>query len=256
MNLAHAASAASAAADDALLVARYVAGDDHAFTTLLLRHQARVFTTILLIVRERAVAEDLTQDTFLKALRTLRQGRYTETDRFRQWVCQIAYNLAINVKRRQRRVPIVSLDAACEAGTSGAAKPLASYLAHPDTHAQSPEALTIREEVNARLRRLIEELPTNQQQVVLLRHYGDLSFAEIAATTGVGTSTAASRMRRALLTLRKRITAAGTTATLVVAALAGGVSLTAPPTFSSPSPNDSSFYPRPAAAVRLQRAAS
>ena len=223
MNFVSAASAA--AADDATLVARYVAGDEQAFTPLLLRYQARVFTAILLIVRDRAVAEDLVQDTFIKAIGTLRTGRYAENGKFGPWVMRIGHNLAIDVARRQKRTVMVSLDAPVGGGDASALtdRPRHDHLltagARTEAAAQNPEAVIIRHEQHEQLRALIQELPTAQRQVLLMRHYGEMSFQDIADATGVSVNTALGRMRYALLNLRRRLASSGTAAALLVAVL-------------------------------------
>ncbi len=248
------APAASPAADDATLVAQYVAGDDHAFSLLLSRHQSRVFSTLLLIVRDRAVAEDLTQDTFIKAVAVLRAGRYADEGKFGPWVCRIAHNLAIDATRRRKRAATVSLDA--PADRPGASLPIhPSYLA--DSTAPSPESVAIREEGHEQLRQLIQELPAAQRQVLLMRHYGDMTFQEIADATGVSVNTALGRMRYALLNLRRRMLPSATTgASMLLAIILGGSSFVtntvADPlrraadlsdTFYSPDSDDPTLYP-------------
>lgn len=179
---------------DSALVSLYLAGQESAFALLLERHRSRAYTTILLIVRNEEQAEDLLQDTFIKAIQTMKSGRYNEEGKFAPWLCRIAHNLAIDAFRRGKRVPHHSLDE-----DNG----LANVLTVNDEPAD--EALA-REQTHAHLRTLIQELPEPQKEVLLMRHYGDMSFQEIADATGVSINTALGRMRYALINLRKKIT--------------------------------------------------
>ncbi len=271
MNFSAPAPAAASSADDATLVARYLAGDDHAFASLLGRHQGRVFTTLVLIVRDHALAEDLTQDTFIKAVKMLRDGRYKDEGKFGPWVYRIAHNLGIDATRRAKRKVTISLDAPLGYGShtdrSGATVPgLAAFVA--DSTAPSPEMVTIRNENHDALRRLIEDLPVAQRQVLLMRHYGDMTFREIADATGVSVNTALGRMRYALINLRRRMlpTASATGASVLMALLlaAGGLptnvrlTRTVPFLYSTSTetdPDDPNFYPGNADPLRLQRPA-
>ena len=180
---------------DSALISLYLAGQESAFGLLLERHRSRVFTTILLIVRDEEVAEDLLQDTFIKAIHTMKGGRYNEEGKFAPWICRIAHNLAIDSFRRNKRTPHISLTDNDR---------LANTLTIAD---DGPDDLLAREETHERLRTLIQELPTAQKEVLLMRHYGDMSFQEIADATGVSINTALGRMRYALINLRKKMTA-------------------------------------------------
>ena len=180
---------------DSALIDLYLAGRDTAFAQLLQRHQARVFTTIHLVVRDEDLANDLTQDTFIKAIHTLQSGRYQDEGKFGSWLCRIAHNLAIDAFRRAKRTPQTSLD-----DNMGLANSL--HLAEES----AVDALG-REESHHHLRQLIQELPAAQKEVLLMRHYGDMSFQEIADATGVSINTALGRMRYALINLRKKMAA-------------------------------------------------
>ena len=204
---------------DSALISLYIAGKESAFDALLNRHKSRVFTTIMLIVRDEDVAEDLLQDTFIKAIHTMKGGRYNEEGKFSSWICRIAHNLAIDCFRREKRSPLLSLDT-----TSHAFNSLA--LAE-----EGVDATLTREETYARLRELIQDLPAAQKEVLIMRHYGDMSFQEIADATGVSINTALGRMRYALINLRKK--------------------MAAQPVFY-----DQNLYPRETAPVPVQRAAS
>ena len=180
---------------DSALISLYLAGQESAFALLLERHKSRVFTTILLIVRDEDVADDLLQDTFIKAIHTLKGGRYNDEGKFGSWICRIAHNLAIDSFRRSKRAPQTSLDD----------NPLLANSLH--LAEEGADEQLSREETHARLRALIQELPAAQKEVLLMRHYGDMSFQEIADATGVSINTALGRMRYALINLRKKISA-------------------------------------------------
>ncbi|MDO7876863.1 sigma-70 family RNA polymerase sigma factor [Hymenobacter sp. ASUV-10] len=180
---------------DSQLIALYLSGQESAFAQLLERHRSRVFTTILLIVRDEDLAEDLLQDTFIKAIHTLKGGRYNEENKFGPWICRIAHNMAIDAYRRHKARPHDSIDDNA---------PLLNSLSITD---ENPDDLLAREETYARLRELIEELPAPQKEVLLMRHFGDMTFQEIADATGVSINTALGRMRYALVNLRKKIAA-------------------------------------------------
>ena len=180
---------------DSALISLYLAGQESAYALLLERHRSRVFTTILLIVRDEEVAEDLLQDTFIKAIHTMKGGRYNEEGKFAPWICRIAHNLAIDSFRRNKRTPHISLTDNDR---------LANTLTIAD---DGPDDILAREETHTRLRALIQELPAAQKEVLLMRHYGDMSFQEIAGATGVSINTALGRMRYALINLRKKMTA-------------------------------------------------
>lgn len=180
---------------DSALITLYLAGQENAFALLLERHRSRAYTTILLIVRDEDVAEDLLQDTFIKAIHTLKSGRYNEEGKFAPWICRIAHNLAIDSFRRGKRAHHISLSDNDR---------LANTLTITD---DGPDDILAREETHTRLRALIQELPPAQKEVLLMRHYGDMSFQEIADATGVSINTALGRMRYALINLRKKMTA-------------------------------------------------
>jgi RNA polymerase sigma-70 factor (ECF subfamily) len=180
---------------DSALISLYIAGKEDAFALLLDRHKRRVFTTIMLIVKDPVVAEDLLQDAFIKAVHTMKSGRYNEEGKFSSWICRIAHNLAIDFFRRQKRNPQLNLDSTSHAFNS-------LSLAE-----EGIDATLSREETYGRLRELIQELPAAQKEVLIMRHYGEMSFQEIADATGVSINTALGRMRYALINLRKKMAA-------------------------------------------------
>ncbi len=178
---------------DSELVSRYQHGNEEAFETLLHRHKSKLYTAIYLIVRDRYVAEDLLQDTFIKAINTIRGGRYNEEGKFLPWISRIAHNLAIDHFRRNKRYPEIVL----EDGSR--------LLNSMEFAEESTESKQILQDNRTRLRDFIKELPAEQKQVLIMRHYLKMSFQEIATRTGVSINTALGRMRYALINLRKKM---------------------------------------------------
>ncbi len=180
--------------NDGELVIKYKDGDDNAFAELLNRHKTKVFTTILIIVKDHYLAEDLMQDTFVKAVKTIKSGRYNEEGKFLPWIIRIAHNLAIDYFRKEKRYPEVDLD--------DHIKTLNNMYFSED----SAEAAQIKKENYSRLRMSIQVLPEKQREVLIMRHYAEMSFQEIAEVTDVSVNTALGRMRYALINLRKQMT--------------------------------------------------
>lgn len=178
---------------DSQLVSLYQQGNEEAFEVLLHRHKSRIYTAIYLIVKDRYKAEDLLQETFIKAVNTIKGGRYNEEGKFLPWISRIAHNLAIDSFRRSKRYPEIVLE-------DGSA--VFNSMAFSE---ESAESLKIVQETQVRLRDFIKELPEEQKQVLIMRHYMDMSFQEIAERTGVSINTALGRMRYALINLRKKM---------------------------------------------------
>ncbi len=178
---------------DSSLVLLYIKGSERAFEQLVQRHKSRIYTTIYLIVKDQCVAEDLLQDTFIKAISTIKSGRYNDEGKFLPWIMRIAHNLAIDYFRRERRYPTVIL----EDGSN--------VFNTLDFSEDSAESIQIKKETHERLRELIQQLPEQQREVLMMRHYGEMSFQEIADATGVSINTALGRMRYALINLRKQM---------------------------------------------------
>jgi RNA polymerase sigma-70 factor (ECF subfamily) len=178
---------------DSQLVLQYQDGNEGAFEVLLHRHKSRVYTAIYLIVKDRYLAEDLLQEAFIKAINTMKGGRYNEEGKFLPWICRIAHNLAIDHFRRSKRYPEVVLEDGSRVFNS---------IEFAETSYEDAEVLR---ETKSRLRDLIKGLPVEQKQVLIMRHYLDMSFQEIAEKTGVSINTALGRMRYALINLRKKM---------------------------------------------------
>jgi RNA polymerase sigma factor (sigma-70 family) len=179
---------------DGQLLSSYKDGNENAFAELLGRHKDRVYTTIYLIVKDRYVAEDLLQDAFIKAVKTIKSGKYNEEGKFLPWILRIAHNLAIDHFRKEKRYPTIIM----EDGSS-----VFNSLAFSEAPIESEY---IKQDTHNLLKQLIQELPASQKEVLVMRHYMDMSFQEIADATGVSINTALGRMRYALINLRKKLT--------------------------------------------------
>lgn len=179
--------------NDSELLSAYVKGNEEAFAELVNRHKDRVFTTILLIVKDRYMAEDLMQEVFIKAIKTLKSGKYNEEGKFLPWILRIAHNLAIDQFRKEKRHPMIVM----EDGSS-----VFNTLEFSE---ESIENKQIKQDTQNLLKRLIQELPESQKEVLVMRHYMQMSFQEIADVTGVSINTALGRMRYALINLRKKL---------------------------------------------------
>lgn len=177
---------------DDRLVAAYAHGDNEAFDILLRRHQQRVFSYIYSIVKNRDVANDIFQETFVKAITTIRQDRYAESGKFFAWISRIAHNLIIDHYRQTKSESLVSVDD-CET----------DLLNRKDLADTNIEDSIVFEQINEDLHSLINELPDNQQEVLRMRYFKDMSFKEIADATKVSINTALGRMRYALINLRR-----------------------------------------------------
>lgn len=177
---------------DDQLVASYAGGNNEAFDALLRRHQSRVYNYIYQMVRERNLAEDIFQETFVKAITTIRQGRYTGNGKFSAWISRIARNLVIDYFRQEKTEAAVSSD-----------DENFDVLNRKELSEETIEDLIIDSQIKTDIRRLIRHLPQSQRQVLVMRYYRNLSFKEIAEATGVSINTALGRMRYAILNIRR-----------------------------------------------------
>jgi RNA polymerase sigma factor (sigma-70 family) len=173
------------------LIHLYIAGDEAGLVELIRRYQSKIYTSIYLLVKDEALAEDIFQDTFIKVINTLKAGKYNEEGKFLPWVSRIAHNLVIDHFRREKRTPLVS---------GGDDFDIFEVLGNYD---ESAEDKLVREQTYKDLKGLIYLLPEEQKEVLIMRHFGDLSFKEIADITQVSINTALGRMRYALNNLRK-----------------------------------------------------
>ena len=178
---------------DQELIKRYIAGHESALEKLVRRHKNRIFAYILMIVKDKELAEDLFQDTFIKVINTIRSGQYKEEGKFIQWVMRIAHNLIIDYFRKAKRIPVIENRDEYD---------IFDKVRLP---VESVEEMMITEQIHKDVKRLIEYLPKEQKEVLVMRHYGDMSFKDIAEVTNVSINTALGRMRYALINLRKLV---------------------------------------------------
>ncbi|NQW26696.1 MAG: sigma-70 family RNA polymerase sigma factor [Flammeovirgaceae bacterium] len=178
---------------DRELLLLYKQGDEQAFSMLLERHKDRVYTTVYLIVKDKYLAEDLLQEVFIKAITMIKADRYKDEGKFLSWILRIAHNMAIDQYRKAKRSPIIMM----EDGSN-----IFNTLAFSET---SFEDVQIKQDTHDLLKVLIKELPDSQREVLVMRHYMQMSFQEIAASTNVSINTALGRMRYALINLRKKL---------------------------------------------------
>ncbi len=179
--------------NDQQLIHEYLGGNDRAFEILLNRHKDRIYTQIYLFVKDTAQAEDIFQDVFIKIIDTLRKGKYNHEGKFVQWAMRISYNMCVDQFRRNKRRPKVA--------------PTETFDIFDILHVSDDniENQIIKSETHNHIRSLVDQLPPEQREVVILRHYADMSFKEIAKLTRVSINTALGRMRYALINIRKLV---------------------------------------------------
>ena len=178
---------------DALLVKKYVEGDENALTILINRHQSKIFGFIYSKISDRDISNDIFQDTFIKVIRTLKSKAYNEEGKFLPWVMRIAHNLIIDHYRKNKKMPMFRETEEF------------SIFSIMTDDSLTIENKIIRDQVEIDLKKLIEELPADQKEVLVMRMYQDMSFKEISEVTGVSINTALGRMRYALMNMRKVI---------------------------------------------------
>ena len=181
------------AVTDQELIGRYLAGDQSSLEILIRRHKNRIFAYILMIVKEKELAEDLFQDTFIKVINTIRSGSYKEEGKFIQWAMRIAHNLIIDHFRKSKRIPTIEN------------RDDYDIFEKVRIPVESVEERIITEQIHKDVKKLIDYLPKEQREVLVMRHYGDMSFKDIAEVTNVSINTALGRMRYALINLRKLV---------------------------------------------------
>lgn len=178
---------------DQELIQQYLDGNERAFEELLNRHRSKIYTSIYLFVKEQSLAEDIFQEVFIKIINTLRSGKYNHEGKFVQWAMRIAYNMCVDQFRRKKRRPQVA--------------PTESFDIFDVLHVseENMETSMIKSQTHERIRQLVDSLPPEQREVVILRHYADMSFKEISQLTRVSINTALGRMRYALINIRKMV---------------------------------------------------
>lgn len=175
------------------LIVNYLKGHEACLEVLIKRHHRKIFSSIMILVRDKEMAEDVFQDTFIKVINTLKSGNYHEEGKFLPWVIRIAHNLVIDHFRRKNRMPMVH-------DTEDF-----SYIDALKLKDDNVEDRMIKDQIHHDVRMLVDHLPLDQREVVIMRHYADMSFKEIADSTNVSINTALGRMRYALINLRKLI---------------------------------------------------
>jgi len=179
---------------DKELIRKYLDGNHYCLEKLIHRHQNRVFAYILMVVKDKQLADDIFQDTFIKVIKTIRSGAYKEEGKFIQWVMRIAHNLIIDYFRKSKRIPVIDNDNA-------------DFDIFDTIRFTGPsvEDRIITDQIHDDVRSLIQLLPEEQKEVLFMRHYSEMSFKDIAEQTDVSINTALGRMRYALINLRKLI---------------------------------------------------
>lgn len=178
---------------DQELINLYLSGNESSLNELITRHKSKIYTSIYLLVKDHYLAEDIFQEAFIKVINTLRAGRYNDEGKFLPWVIRIAHNLVIDHFRREKRSPMI---------TTGDGYDIFDTIGFAD---ESAEDHLLKQQTYSDLHKMITLLPEDQREVLIMRHYADLSFKEIADITQVSINTALGRMRYALNNLRKMI---------------------------------------------------
>jgi RNA polymerase sigma factor (sigma-70 family) len=173
------------------LIHLFTDGNLDALEVLVLRHKDKLYTSILFLVKDKYLAEDIFQDVFIRIIDTMRSGRYTEEGKFLPWAMRIAHNLCVDHFRKVKRTPTIR---------NGEDKDIFEVLNFSE---DSAETTLMRRQSHDRVRLMLEHLPEDQREVIILRHYADMSFKEIAAVTDCSINTALGRMRYGLINLRK-----------------------------------------------------
>jgi RNA polymerase sigma-70 factor (ECF subfamily) len=178
---------------DALLVQSYVAGDENALATLIKRHESRIYGFIYSKISDRDISNDIFQDTFIKVIKTLKSNSYNEEGKFLPWVMRISHNLIIDHFRRSKKMPMFRETEEF------------SIFSIMSDDVPTIENQLISTQVEQDLKKIIDKLPLDQKEVLVMRMYQDMSFKEISEITGVSINTSLGRMRYALMNLRKII---------------------------------------------------
>ena len=178
---------------DADLIIEYLNGSERSLEKLINRRQLQIFNFINSKVNDRDVSEDIFQDTFIKVIKTLKNGSYNEEGKFLPWIMRIAHNLVIDYFRKNNRIPVIANNEEFD---------IFQFLSDSTPNAESA---LVEEQVLKDIQKLIDELPEDQKEVLIMRLYRDMSFKEIAENTNVSINTALGRMRYAIINLRKMI---------------------------------------------------
>lgn len=173
------------------LINLFNAGNVNAFESLVLRHKDKLYTSILFLVKDKYLAEDIFQDVFIRVIDTIKGGRYTEEGKFLPWAMRIAHNLCVDYFRKVKRTPTIR---------NSEEQDIFEVLNFTE---ESAEDKMIKKQSHSRVKDMLDQLPEDQREVIILRHYADMSFKEIAQITNCSINTALGRMRYGLINLRK-----------------------------------------------------
>ena len=176
---------------DQQLVHLYIGGNTEALSTLVSRYKDKIYTSIYLLVKDKYLAEDLFQDVFIRIIDTLKGGRYTDEGKFLPWALRIAHNMCVDHFRKVKRSPSIK---------TSDDRDIFEVL---NFNEASPEQKMMQTQSHERVRKMIDMLPQDQREVIIMRHYADLSFKEIADLTNCSINTALGRMRYGLINMRK-----------------------------------------------------
>jgi RNA polymerase sigma factor (sigma-70 family) len=177
------------------LINLFNVGNVNAFETLVLRHKDKIYTSILFLVKDKYLAEDIFQDVFIRVIDTIKGGRYTEEGKFLPWAMRIAHNLCVDHFRKVKRTPTIR---------NSEDQDIFEVLNFTE---ESAEDKMMKKQSHNRVKDMLDQLPEDQREVIILRHYADMSFKEIAQVTNCSINTALGRMRYGLINLRKLMVA-------------------------------------------------
>lgn len=177
------------------LINLFTTGNVNAFEALVLRHKDKIYTSILFLVKDKYLAEDIFQDVFIRVIDTIKSGRYTEEGKFLPWAMRIAHNLCVDHFRKVKRTPSIRTSEDHD---------IFEVLNFTE---ESAEDKLMKRQSHNRVRDMLDQLPEDQREVIILRHYADMSFKEIAQITNCSINTALGRMRYGLINLRKMMAA-------------------------------------------------
>jgi RNA polymerase sigma factor (sigma-70 family) len=178
---------------DQELINLYLGGDSTAFSTLVLRYKSKLYTSIYLLLKDKYMAEDMFQDVFIRVIDKLKKGLYKEEGKFLPWVMRIAHNMCLDHFRKVKRLPAMKMSDDSD------------FFEQLDILTPGSDSRMMAAETSTQVREILDNLPDEQREIIILRHYADLTFKEIAALKHISINTALGRMRYGLINLRKTI---------------------------------------------------
>ena len=178
---------------DQELVSLYLGGDSSAFSTLVLRYKSKLYTSIYLLLKDKYLAEDMFQDVFIRVIDKLKNGLYKEEGKFLPWIMRIAHNMCLDHFRKVKRSPVMKTSDDSD------------VFEQIDFSEPGSDSSMMAAETNHQVREMLDMLPDEQREIIIMRHYADLTFKEIAALKNISINTALGRMRYGLINLRKTL---------------------------------------------------